>query len=70
MMLKVLQTTCGPLAMSCATCVHSTFARGNLQTCALRDGAQVDEDDDCGDWAPLVVAGLGHFFGLEHGERV
>lgn len=69
-MLRVLQTPCGSLTMSCATCAHSTFARGNLQTCELRGDAQVYEDDDCELWSPLAIAGVGHFFGTEHGERV
>ena len=65
--LKILQTPCGPVAMSCATCLHSAFVRGNIHTCALADDEQVDEDDDCSRWQPLVVAGTACFFGVEHG---
>jgi hypothetical protein len=67
-MLKILHTDCGPVSMSCATCAHSTFVRGNLQSCDLDDGRQVDEDDDCGRWSPMVVAGPGCFFGTDHGQ--
>jgi hypothetical protein len=55
--LKVIETHDGPLAMSCATCRMSEFARGNLHSCTADDGVLVDEDHVCGRWQPLLFEG-------------
>lgn len=67
--LKIVQTYSGPVAMTCATCAHSEFVRGNLHACLLADGESRDEDDGCDRWRPLTVGVDQFVFGSPAGEE-